>query len=244
MFEQWNAILDRRIQYYTKTKSIAGLMANYSYRSLRKFQFVNTDKWLLDVGCGDGSQIAYLKDRSRYIGVDTNLKRLEILKAKYPDVTAIWGDAANLPLRSESIKYIFSCNAFEHLWYLKDSVFEIFRCIAKDGLSIIVIPTEGGLWNLGRALISRPYFRKHYPDIDFDYISRLEHCNNAKQILRTVQTFFHTKVRYLPLRMPTVLLNAYLEIQGHKKQLDFKSLSEQSASHSKKSAQSRIDRKG
>jgi ubiquinone/menaquinone biosynthesis C-methylase UbiE len=114
-------------------------------------------EWILDIGCGDGSQIAPLKDRPYYIGLDSNLKRLEILKKNYPDAIAIYGDAATLLFRAESIKYVFSCNAFEHIWYLKDAVFEIFRCIADDGYSIIFILTEAGLWNLGRALISKPF---------------------------------------------------------------------------------------
>jgi len=227
MFSKWNSILDERIQYYTKNNSIAGLLANYSYRSMRKFEFESSGGWLLDIGCGDGSQIAYLKDRTHYIGLDTNLKRLEILKKTYPDVIAVYGDAANLPFRSESLKFVFSCNAFEHVWYLKDAVFEIFRCITEEGLSIVVVPTEGGLWNLGRILISKPFFQKHHPDINFDFISHIEHCNNAKQIVRSFQTFFHTEQKYRPLRIPTILLNAYIEIHGRKKKLKFANTSHQ-----------------
>ena len=221
MFTKWSSILDERIQYYTKRKSIAGLLANYSYRSIRKFGPIKPGEWMLDIGCGDGSQIAYLDNRSNYIGLDTNLKRLEILEKNYPDAIAIFGDAAALPFKSECIRYVFSCNAFEHVWYLKDAALEIFRCILDDGLSIIVIPTEGGLWNLGRALISKAYFKKHHPEINFDFISHVEHCNNANQIVHTFQTFFNTKTKYKPLSIPTIMLNAYLEIHCCKKKLEF-----------------------
>ena len=122
-----------------------------------------------------------------------------------------------MPFRPASIKYVFSCNAFEHIWNLKDAIFEIFRCITIDGFSIIVVPTEGGLWNLGRALISKPFFQKQHPDINFDFISHVEHCNNARQIVRSLQIFFKTKVKYLPLLIPTIMLNVYLEIHCQKK---------------------------
>jgi ubiquinone/menaquinone biosynthesis C-methylase UbiE len=219
MFEKWDSIVNERIKYYTGKKSIAGLLANWSYGSIRYFNDRGRE-WLLDIGCGDGAHVANLKDRSTYIGLDRNLKRLEIMKHNYPEIIAIYGDAATLPFRPASIKYVFSCNSFEHIWYLKDAIFEIFRCITNDGLSIIVVPTEGGVWNLGRALISKPFFQKHHPDIDFDFISHVEHCNNARQIVRSFQIFFNTKVKYMPLLIPTIMLNAYLEIHCYKKQLE------------------------
>ena len=145
MFQQWNLLLKERIRYYTKKQSIAGLLANWGYRSIKKFENRPKNEWLLDIGCGDGAQLAYLKDRSKYIGLDRNIERLEIMKRNFPEVTAIFGDASSLPFRPKSIKHFFSCNAFEHFWYLKDSVLEIFRCCDIDGKSIIIVPTEGGL---------------------------------------------------------------------------------------------------
>ena len=76
----------------------------------------------------------------------------------------------------------------------------------------ILFPTEGGLWNVGRNLFSKPFFQKKNPNLDFELISHIEHCNNAKQIVRTLETFFDTKRNYLPTRIPSVNLNAFVEV--------------------------------
>ena len=213
MFARWNSIVRERITYYTQKKSIAGWIANWGYRCLDEFNRRPESSWILDIGCGDGAHVCRLQDRSTYIGLDSNLERLEILKKNHPETTAIYGDAASLPFKSGVIGRAFSSNAFEHLWYLKDAVLELHRCISRDGRMIIVIPTEGGLWNLGRLLLSKPHFRKRHPDIDFEFISHVEHCNEARQVLRTLETFFRLRKSYKPTGLPTVLLNAFIEIR-------------------------------
>lgn len=218
MFEKWNSIIRERIRYYTGKKSVAGVLANWSYRSMRHFNRGLKGEWLLDIGCGDGAHIAHLKDRSSYIGLDRNMNRLEILKRNYPEATAIYGDAASLPFRSGSLKHVFSCNAFEHLWHLKDAVIDIYRCTNKNGTVIIVVPTEGGLWNIGRKILSKPHFQKKYPDIDFEFISHVEHCNEARQIIRTLETFFDIKKKYKPIRIPSVMLNVFVELYCYRKE--------------------------
>lgn len=211
-FEKWNMIINERIRYYTGKQTVAGLVANWGYRSLRFFNQRSTGEWLLDIGCGDGVHVAQLKDRSTYIGLDRNLDRLEILKKNYPEVTAIHGDAVSLPFRSGSLLHIFSSNTFEHIWYLKDAAIELFRCIENDGKAIIVIPTEGGLWNWGRRFLSKPHFSRKYPDIDFDFISHVEHCNEARQVIRTLETFFNIQRRYIPTRIPSMMINVLVEL--------------------------------
>jgi ubiquinone/menaquinone biosynthesis C-methylase UbiE len=213
MFVRWQSILKERLRYYTGEKTLAGRMADITYKSIHYLNKRPKDGYILDIGCGDGSQLKYLADRSNYIGIDRDLERLEILKKRYPEVTAIYCDATKLPFKSGSIKYIFSTNAFEHFWYLKEVILECYRCTYESGEMVIVFPTEGGLWNLGRRLFSKRHFRRKYPSIDFELISHIEHCNNATQIVRTLQTFFDTRIRYLPTGIPTVFLNAFLEVK-------------------------------
>jgi len=212
MFERWNSVLSERLQYYTEKQTVAGLMANWSYRSIRNFNRRPKGEWLLDIGCGDGAQLVHLEDRSTYIGLDRNMERLEILKRNYPEATAIYGDAVSLPFRSGSLKYVFSCNAFEHIWYLKDVAVKLYRCVSKDGELIIIIPTEGGGWNVGRKLLSQPHFLREYPDIDFEFISHVEHCNEARQVIRTLETFFHVQRKFKPMRIASVMLNVFVEL--------------------------------
>lgn len=212
MFRKWNAIIAERIQYYTKKQTIAGSLAHQGYRRIGIFNDRSKDDWILDIGCGDGAQAGYLKDRSSYIGIDRNMDRLEILKRNYPEAIAIYADVMSLPFKTNTFKYVFSTNAFEHIWYLKDAMLELFRCMDQNGLALIIIPTEGGLWNIGRKLLSKPYFQRKYPEIDFEFISHVEHCNEARQVIRTLETLFYVQKRYKPTRIPTMMINAFVEI--------------------------------
>lgn len=212
MFKAWNSIINDRLAYYTKGNTIAGLLAQWSYRRVKYFNKRLRGDWLLDIGCGNGDCIEHLDDRSTYIGIDRNLTRLEMLKQRYPEITAIYSDATLLPFKSRSLRWIFSSNTFEHIWYLQDALLELYRCSQDNAEIVIVIPTEGGLWNAGRKLLSKPHFTKKYPAIDFDFISHLEHCNEARQIVRSLETFFKVKIHYFPTGIPSIYCNIYLEL--------------------------------
>lgn len=213
MFEKWEELMEERLKYYTESKSVAGGLAHLSYKSMKSFNEASEDSLIVDIGCGDGSQLTELKNKANYIGIDRNMTRLEILKKRYPEATAIYCDATRLPFKKGSIGHIFSSNAFEHLWYLKEVVLECYRCTLSEGEMTIVFPTEGGLWNLGRNLLSKPFFSKKNPSLDFELISHIEHCNNAKQIIRTLETFFDVDVKYLPTRIPSIYMNALVEVK-------------------------------
>jgi ubiquinone/menaquinone biosynthesis C-methylase UbiE len=214
-FKKWDKIVKERIKYYTTKSSIAGRLANLSYKSMARLN--KTKGWVIDIGCGDGVQLKYLDDKSRYIGIDRNLKRLEILKNSYPQVNVVYADATELPFKDETISGVFSSNAFEHLWYLKDTVCEMYRVLSPNGKCSIVIPTEGGLWTLGRELISKPHFNKKFPNIDFDFISRIEHCNQAKQIVRTMKLLFNVKQIGIPFKFSSIWFNALLTLSCTKR---------------------------
>ena len=60
MFERWNSVISERMRYYTREQSVAGLPANWAYRSLmlpngRHHQNTQAPRNLgvIDVGCGE-----------------------------------------------------------------------------------------------------------------------------------------------------------------------------------------------
>lgn len=217
-FKKWMNLLHERINYYTGKKSIAGKIANLSYMKSKHLSIRGKDDYVLDIGCGDGAVLNYIGGASTYIGVDRSIDRLNILKQKFPQVTAICADSSDLPLLDGAVKYIYSSHAFEHLWYLGETVMECHRCLQENGSMQIIIPTEGGLWNLGRFLFSKRYFSKRCPELDFELISHIEHANLAKQVVRTLETFFETKKIYYPLLIPSIYLNLTMSIICVKKQ--------------------------
>lgn len=218
-FSKWDAISDERAKYYTKKKSIAGLASNLSYFQIKEFNTANfDDDWLVDIGCGNGEQVNYFSGpKDRYIGVDYNFKKLEMLSTSYPQTNLLQGDVSRLPFKDKTIRYMFSSNCFEHLWYLPDALMEFHRCLKDDGTLVSIFPTEGGLWNVGRALISKPFFKKKYPNIDFDVISQIEHCNNAAQIIKTMKLFFDVKLSFVPFLLPSIYTNLFVCVKAQKK---------------------------
>jgi SAM-dependent methyltransferase len=213
-FLAWNALLEERIKYYTTKASIAGRLAKLSYRTITELNSI--DGWVIDIGCGDGAQLELLKNKERYIGIDKNLDRLRILKKNYPEATVVYTDASDLPFIDKSISAVFSSNAFEHIYYLKDAILESHRVLRNNGIMKIIVPTEGGAWSLGRYFISKPHFQKKYPTLDFDFISRLEHCNQANQISRNLELLFQVKTKGIPFYIPSIWLNAFLEFTCRK----------------------------
>ena len=189
-FKYWQRIISDRVVYYNENKWHKKL-----FDLANKYIFEGA----VDLGCGE---------RGGGIGVDNNMDRLRNRKG-----VSVCADINYLPFKDKSIN-IFSSNTFEHLWYLKDAVLECRR-VLKNKI-VIVVPTEGGLWNLGRALMSKRYFKRLYPALDFDHVCHIEHCNVAKQIVRTIETFFKLKKTWIPCRVPGVYLNLFVKLEAIK----------------------------
>jgi len=67
---------------------------------------------------------------------------------------------------------------------------------------------------MGRRLTFSRSLKKRY-SIDYNRIMRIEHCNNAPQVAKTLETILTiTQVHFLPFLIPTVHVNAVLLLEG------------------------------
>lgn len=78
----------------------------------------HSDQTLLDLGCGTGTLLAEFNQTSPYVqtvGVDIDARVLQLAKAKSASSLLIHGSMESLPLRDQSVDFVYSSMAFHHL---------------------------------------------------------------------------------------------------------------------------------
>lgn len=104
-------------------------------------KFVLPEEKILDLGCGNGRLIEFLKEKNiDYLGIDNSERLVEIAKTKYPQYKFLVANALNLPLADNSFDKVFSIAVFHHipskkfrLLFLK----EIKRVLRLGGLLVL-----------------------------------------------------------------------------------------------------------
>ncbi|MBN2069905.1 MAG: class I SAM-dependent methyltransferase [Candidatus Krumholzibacteriota bacterium] len=105
---------------------------------------------IVDVGANDGRACYHTgigKDQS-FIGVDISRLLLEEFKRKLPGQTAILADGASLPLKDDSIDFLFCTETLEHLSDPGRAVGEFMRVLRPGGSMMIQSPNAHRVRNL------------------------------------------------------------------------------------------------
>ena len=114
------------------------------------FSLLNTEaRILVDVGCGSGLMVAPLiSRREKVIGVDFNLDACRAARAN--GLSVVRGDAFGLPLGSDSVDEVVTCQFFnqQRPEAVRQFVTESARVLRPGGRSILV-------WRNGRAMVHR-----------------------------------------------------------------------------------------
>lgn len=130
--------------------------------------------WHLDIGCGDGSLIAYIHEANLVggvtsVGVDFSLSGI---RRSSQHLSLCLADACLLPFQDETFDLITCKEAIEHIPDHKLALKEIARVCKRQGQIIIVVPNFTRLGNRLLMVLG------HYPDAEehlhgFDF-SRLK----------------------------------------------------------------------
>jgi len=122
---------------------------------------------VLDVGCGEKPYYEYLHKIARveyYIGLD--LPPNTFNKSKDSKIKAdVFGDALNLPFRSNSFDTVISTQVLEHIPEPKRMLGEIYRVLKRGGYLILTCPL---IWNIHDE--PHDYFR--YTLYGLEHLSR------------------------------------------------------------------------
>jgi SAM-dependent methyltransferase len=108
----------------------------------------------LDLGCGDGSNLSWLRPRFTHLyASDYNLQRLLRAAALRIDVRLFMADISNYPTRENSFDVIFFNHVLEHIPDDATALREVRRILRPNGLLILGVPNEGSaFWQLAYRL--------------------------------------------------------------------------------------------
>jgi SAM-dependent methyltransferase len=120
---------------------------------------------VLDVGCAFGYGTARLPG-SFVVGLDRSADYLRQAKRRYSSLTWVEGDAACLPLASESFDAVVALDVLEHLANAPGAAAELIRVLRPGGRLVVSVPHGGllaGLDSLNLYRRLRHYLRRLLP---------------------------------------------------------------------------------
>lgn len=103
-------------------------------------------KLLLDISCGEG-RLACLATHWNIeaVGIDFVLYPLITSKRQNNEISWVNADAEKLPIRSNSIDYVFNIGSIEHYLNPERGIREIARILKPEGKACILLPNLFGL---------------------------------------------------------------------------------------------------
>ncbi len=102
---------------------------------------------LLDLGCGDGNNLVWLRGYANAIyGCDYNAVRLARARARFPDAVLFLGDILNLPVEDGAFDVVFFNHVIEHIHDDVAALATVERILAPGGVVILGTPNEGAWW--------------------------------------------------------------------------------------------------
>jgi ubiquinone/menaquinone biosynthesis C-methylase UbiE len=209
-YKRMSAKFDDSSPYFTDGNKIFRLIHESAHRKIADWMSsMPVGGWICDIGCGQGYHYQYVRSPERVIGLDIRLDSLRRVREISNRTPLIQADSCSLPFKSGAITRALSIYAFEHIYYLRDTLAETARILAPKGKMFVGLPCEGGLaWTLGRKLTSEHTMSRRY-NVDYRKYIALEHCNTAPSVINALKEFFELNRRsYFPLPMlPAMHIN-------------------------------------
>ena len=150
-------------------------------------QFINynsiIEKNVLEIGCGYGLHAEMILKNSKpksYTAIDitkeaieATKKRLEIKKLNMENVKIINADAENLPIKDDSLDFIWSWGVIHHSLNTEKIISEIYRTLKKNGKFKIMIYNKNSFryYVLGifRGIFNLKFLKKNLQEINMEY---------------------------------------------------------------------------
>lgn len=109
------------------------------------------NKIVVNVGCGEGILDAVLNRQvspKQYIGIDFSSVLVRKAKARSKQLDFIVADAEHIPIRSETVDWLFSTEAIEHIVDFRSALRECNRVLLSGSICIITTPNYNSMLKL------------------------------------------------------------------------------------------------
>lgn len=133
-----------------KEKRLARLIA---------LRFPRYGRKLLEIGCGEGSNLYFLRrslPNVSFTGIDFSQEKIDFLRSNCDGITAICCDATNLPLGDKEYDLVLCRDLLHHVHFAQKQVIaEAFRVLRQGGV-VVILESDGRrfLNRVFRALLS------------------------------------------------------------------------------------------
>jgi len=97
---------------------------------------------ILDYGCGSGYRSVPLRRYGEYWGVDIDPKNIESAKRSFPDANFTVIDGKSMLFQDGYFDEVHVYDVLEHVEQVEPVLKEISRCLKKNGMLIIEVPSE------------------------------------------------------------------------------------------------------
>lgn len=168
---------------------------------------------VLEVGAGTGAHLSHIRHGyDEYVMTDSHPEMLDriVAKRQWPGTVRVEKqDATRLDYPDQQFDRLIATHVLEHLERPHEVLREWSRVVRPGGIISILLPCDPGLaWRLGRAIGSRPKFRK--AGLEYDYWMAREHVNSINNLVSLIQYYFDDRSEaWHPMRIPSMDLNLF-----------------------------------
>lgn len=152
-----NKLENRLLQFYWNKQEYINIARAQSINSKNSYWMKilknkAKGKKVLDVGCGDGTRLKQLMDKTgQFYGLEISKSALLLAKKKYSGIKLIMANTAAIPFPDSYFDLVYSAYALEHFTSAQKAINEMIRVAKKGGEIVLIAP------NYGSPLVPSPF---------------------------------------------------------------------------------------
>ena len=142
---------------------------------------------VLEVGCGEGSNLRYLQNRSPHlvlVGVDLSSDKMRFMQAHVAGARGVVGDALQLPFRPDVFDVVLCRDLLHHVYWDQARVVSEALRVVRPGGRVVVVEADGRKplnWLFSRLVPREEGLRRSSPE----------------QLMHLCSEFGHAQLEYL-----------------------------------------------